>query len=132
MNGEQVKIQRAEISRVQMAMAVVPIATEERSSWGHTCPPAPMAVTQCRLQWITAEHVLWCGAVEISVDAVILATALEVKDTGNITNITSMCQNTREPLKEQLEEHILNFWGGSVFQRTCWDRTRKILMLIAI
>lgn len=70
-----------------MAMTVVPTATEDRSSWKHTCPPPPMAGIQCRFQWAAAEHTLWCGAVDISVDAVILATALEVKDTGNITNI---------------------------------------------
>lgn len=74
-----------------MAMIVMPTVTEDRSPWRHTCPPPRIAGIQCRLQWIAAERTLGFGAVEISVDAVILATALEVKDTGNITNIiTSM------------------------------------------
>lgn len=39
-----------------------------------------------------------------------------------------MSKNRREQSKEYSEEHILKFLGDSTFHRTCWDRTRKILM----
>lgn len=73
------KIKKAEISRVQDGNDSCPVATEDRSFPG-THMFTPMPGIQCRLQWTVAACMLWCGAVEISVDAVILATALEVKD----------------------------------------------------
>ena len=108
-----------------MAVRGVPAATEDQSSPGHTWPSA-MAGVQCRLQWTAAECALWCGAEEMSAEAEISAeTALGAKDGGSST---SMNQDRRDQSKEYLEGHILNVLRCSIFHRTCWDRTRKILM----
>lgn len=57
-----------------------------------------------------------------------LSSQLLLQRSRTIGGITSMSQNRRQQSKEYSEEHILKFLGDSTFHRTCWDRTRKILM----